>query len=167
VQPANPIGSVADRVLFPSMSRLQDDPARLALAVTLPLQVFAVVLVPRTAYKISGSLTRATDAVLGGAWRQWLYAAEVAFGCLIGSRWGITGVAVGASLAIVAYFLTMLAFSARIRRGLMGSTLRAYGKFLPVAAAVVLLACRRLFLQELALWTALRSRRRQADPLDA
>lgn len=172
VQPANLIGSVADRVLFPSMSRLQDDPARLARAylrasslvglltmpasvllfvlapevvalllgpgwssVVLPLQVFAVVLVPRTAYKISGSLTRATGAVLGGAWRQWLYAAEVAVGCLVGSRWGIVGVAVGASVAIVAHFVTMLFFSARIRPGLVRLTFRTYARSLPLAAA--------------------------------
>jgi O-antigen/teichoic acid export membrane protein len=234
VQPANLIGSVADRVLFPSMSRLQDDPARLARAylrasslvalltmpagvllfvlapevvglllgagwsaVVLPLQVFAVVLVPRTAYKISGSLTRATGAVLGGAWRQWLYAGEVALGCLVGSRWGIPGVAIGASVAIVAHFMTMLFFSARIRPGLVGLTLRAYGRSLPIAAAtaaaawpvagalrgetspvvvlactalaaalaagVVLLACRRLFREELDLAASLRSRHRPSE----
>ncbi|MEX5721376.1 oligosaccharide flippase family protein [Geodermatophilus maliterrae] len=172
VQPANLIGTVADKVLFPSLSRIQDDRDRLArayvlagslvalltlpvsvlllvlapevvaillgpgwTAVVLPLQVFAVVLLPRTAYKISGSLTRATGAVLGGAWRQWLYAAEVTLGCAVGSAWGITGVAVGASVAIVAHFVTMLVFSARISRGLVGRVLRSYARSLPVAAA--------------------------------
>jgi PST family polysaccharide transporter len=172
VQPANLIGTVADKVLFPSLSRIQDDSDRLArayvlagslvalltlpvsvllfvlapevvaillgpgwTAVVVPLQVFAVVLLPRTAYKISGSLTRATGAVLGGAWRQWLYAAEVTVGCAIGSVWGTTGVAVGASVAIVAHFVTMLVFSARISRGLVGRVLRSYARSLPVAAA--------------------------------
>ena len=172
VQPANLIGSVADKVLFPSLSRIQDDSDRLARAyvlagslvamvtlpasvllfvlapevvalllgpgwsaVTLPLQILALVLMPRTAYKISGSLTRATGAVLGGAWRQWLYAAEVTIGCAIGSHWGVGGVAVGASVAIVAHFATMLAFSARIGSGLAGRALRAYAKSLPLAAA--------------------------------
>jgi len=136
VQPANLIGTVSDKALFPAMSRIQDDTGRLARAyvsansliavitlpagalllvlapeivaillgdgwqdVALPLQIFALVLLPRTAYKISGSLTRATGAVLGGAWRQWLYATEVVVGCAIGSRWGIDGVAIGASVA--------------------------------------------------------------------
>ncbi|MDQ1513906.1 MAG: hypothetical protein QOC59_1748, partial [Microbacteriaceae bacterium] len=43
-------------------------------AVVLPLQVFALVLLPRTTYKISTSLTRATGAVYRAAWRTWLYA---------------------------------------------------------------------------------------------
>ncbi len=172
VQPANLIGSVADKVLFPSLSRIQDDRERLARAyvlagslvalvtmpasvllfvlapevvavllgpgwsaVVLPLQVFAVVLMPRTAYKISGSLTRATGAVLGGAWRQWLYAGEVVLGCAVGSHWGVVGVAVGASIAIVLHFATMLAFSARISDGLVGRVLRTYARSLPVALA--------------------------------
>jgi O-antigen/teichoic acid export membrane protein len=229
VQPANLIGSVADKVLFPSLSRIQDDRERLARAyvlanslvalvtlpgsvllfvlapdvvavllgpgwsaVVLPLQVFAVVLMPRTAYKISGSLTRATGAVLGGAWRQWLYAVEVVVGCVIGSHWGVVGVAVGASVAIVLHFATMLAFSARISRGLVGRVLRAYATSLPVAlgtaavaaplatqlrgtapaavtllvtaaagaaaAGLTVLACRRLFRDELSLVSAARSR---------
>ncbi|SDC49601.1 polysaccharide transporter, PST family [Geodermatophilus telluris] len=172
VQPANLIGTVADKVLFPALSRIQDDRDRLARAyvlagslvalltlpvsvlllvlapevvavllgpgwtsVVLPLQVFAVVLLPRTAYKISGSLTRATGAVLGGAWRQWLYAAEVTVGCAVGSAWGVPGVAVGASVAIVAHFATMLVFSARISPGLVGRVLRSYARSLPVAVA--------------------------------
>ncbi|MBB3083221.1 lipopolysaccharide biosynthesis protein [Geodermatophilus sabuli] len=229
VQPANLIGTVADKVLFPSLARIQDDRERLARAyvlacslvalltlpvsvllsvlapevvaillgpgwsaVVLPLQVFAVVLLPRTAYKISGSLTRATGAVLGGAWRQWLYAAEVAVGCAIGSTWGISGVAVGASVAIVLHFATMLTFSARISRGLAGRVLRSFAKSLPIAAATAaaawpvatalrhsapdlvvalgtaaagvlaaaaaLVACRRLFRDELAVWAVARSR---------
>ena len=67
-------------------------------AVVLPLQVFALVLLPRTTYKISTSLTRATGAVYRAAWRQWLYAAEVVVFCVIGARVaGVDGVAVGAA----------------------------------------------------------------------
>jgi PST family polysaccharide transporter len=177
VQPANLIGSVADKVLFPTMSRIQDDHVRLSRAyvtansliamltlpagvllfvlapevvaillgpgweaVVLPLQIFAVVLLPRTAYKISGSLTRATGAVVGGALRQWIYAGLVVVGCAVGSRWGINGVAVGASLAIVLHTAIMLKFSARIQRGLVARVLAAYAKSLPLAL-VVAAAC--------------------------
>jgi O-antigen/teichoic acid export membrane protein len=173
VQPAVLIGSVADKVLFPAMSRIQDDHRRLSRAyvtansllamltlpasvllfvlapeivaillgpgweaVAVPLRIFAVVLLPRTAYKISGSLTRATGAVLGGAVRQWIYAGEVALGCAIGSRWGINGVAVGASVAIVLHTVVMLKFSARLQRGLVTRVLGAYAKSLPLALAV-------------------------------
>lgn len=177
VQPANLIGTVSDKVLFPSLSRIQDDRERLARAyvlansliavvttpvsvllcvlapelvdillgpgwsaVALPLQIFAAVLLPRTAYKISGSLTRATGAVYAGAWRQWLYAGEVVLGCWIGSHWGVPGVAAGTSVAIVLHWMTMLVFSARIREGLVVSVLRGYAKSLPTAAATAAVA---------------------------
>jgi O-antigen/teichoic acid export membrane protein len=100
--------------------------------VVVPLQILALVLLPRASYKISGSLTRATGAVSGGAWRQWLYAGEVFVGCAIGTRWGINGVAVGASVAIVLHFLIMLRFSERVARGLMRSVLVMYAKHVPI-----------------------------------
>jgi len=107
-------------------------------AVALPLRVFALVLLPRTTYKISTSLTRATGAVYRAAWRQWLYAAEVVVFCSVGAHVaGVNGVAVGAAVAIVAHFFVMLHFSARVSAGLMGATLRMYGKHLPALLATV------------------------------
>lgn len=107
--------------------------------VVVPLQILAVVLVPRASYKISGSLTRATGAVVGAAWRQWVYAAEVLVACAVGAQWGVVGVAVGASVAIVLHFLVMLHFSARISRGLMRAVLLLYlRKHLPVGVVVLL-----------------------------
>lgn len=110
-------------------------------AVVLPLRVFALVLLPRTTYKISTSLTRATGAVYRSAWRTWLYAVEVVVFCSVGAQVaGVDGVAVGAAVAIVAHFLVMLQFSARVSAGLMGATLRMYGKHLPALAATILAA---------------------------
>jgi O-antigen/teichoic acid export membrane protein len=170
-------------------------------AVALPLQIFAVVLMPRTAYKLSGSLTRATGAVFGGAWRQWLYAGEVVLACWIGSRWGVVGVAAGTSVAIVLHWATMLVFSGRIGGRLVGRVLRAYAKSLPtavvtaavaiptaawlrettsdvltllgvsaaaaIAAALSLLACRRLFREEISILRSGRGRRRTVAPHQA
>lgn len=105
-------------------------------AVELPLRVFALVLLPRTTYKISTSLTRATGAVYRAAWRQWLYAAEVVVFCVVGARVaGVDGVAAGAAVAITAHFLVMLHFSARVSPGLAGATLRMYGKHVPAVVA--------------------------------
>jgi O-antigen/teichoic acid export membrane protein len=107
--------------------------------VVLPLQVFALVLLPRTTYKISTSLTRATGAVYRAAWRTWLYAAEVVVFCSVGAHIaGVDGVAVGAAVAIVAHFLVMLHFSARVSAGLMGATLAMYGKHVPALVATIL-----------------------------
>ncbi|HEV7623383.1 MAG TPA: lipopolysaccharide biosynthesis protein [Amnibacterium sp.] len=178
--PANLVGGVADKVLFPAMSRVQGDPPRMVrayvaacafvalatvpasvilfiaapeivgillgsrwTAVVAPLQIFALVLLPRTSYKISGSFTRARGAVLGGSTRQWLYAGEVIVGCLIGSRFGVVGVATGASVAITLHWLTMIAFSATVSRGLWAQLGLAYLRYIPLAlidVAVALLA---------------------------
>lgn len=108
-------------------------------AVVLPLQVFALVLLPRTSYKISTSLTRATGAVYRAAWRQWVYAAEVVVFCSVGAHYlGIDGVAIGASTAIVLHFLVMLRFSARVSAGLERHVLTMYLRHVPAAVAVVL-----------------------------
>lgn len=106
-------------------------------AVVVPLQVFAVVLLPRASYKISGSLTRAIGAVYRGAWRQWLYAVEVVVACSIGAQWGVNGVAIGASIAITLHFLVMLHLSTRVVDGLSAAVLRLYLKYLPVAGVAL------------------------------
>jgi O-antigen/teichoic acid export membrane protein len=107
-------------------------------AVIVPLQVFALVLVPRTAYKISTSLTRATGAVYRAAWRQWLYAAEVVAFSIAGAlTFGINGVAIGAATAVVLHFLVMLRFSARISPGLSRQILTRFLVHLPASAAVL------------------------------
>ncbi len=172
--PANLIGGVADRVLFPAMAAVQHDklrmtrayvtstafvalltiPASVVLfsgahdlvrvllgtrwdAVVAPLQVFALALLPRTSYKISGSFTRARGAVRGGAVRQWLYAVEVVVACSIGSRWGVVGVAIGALVAIVLHYLVMVQFSAQVAPGLWRVLGIAYLRYIPLALACI------------------------------
>jgi O-antigen/teichoic acid export membrane protein len=172
--PANLIGGVADKVLFPAMSSVQGNPERMARAyvsvcafvalatvpasvvlcfaapevvalllgskwteVVAPLQLFALVLLPRTSYKISGSFTKARGAVLGGSLRQWLYAGEVIAGCLIGSIWGVVGVAAGASVAITLHYLTMVHFSAQVSEGLWRRLGWTYLRYVPLAVLAV------------------------------
>lgn len=107
-------------------------------AVVPLVQLFALVLLPRTSYKISTSLTRATGAVYRAAWRQWLYAGYVVVLTVTGGLlWGLVGVAAGASLAIVIHFLVMLQFSARVSPGLMGAVLRMYLKHVPALVLTV------------------------------
>jgi PST family polysaccharide transporter len=49
----------------------------------------------------------------------------------------VNGVAVGAAVAILGHFLVMLHFSARVSAGLMGATLRMYGRHLPALVATI------------------------------
>lgn len=82
--------------------------------VILPFQVLATVLCFRTGYKISDSLARATGAVYRRAWRQCIYAVAVFTCAWLGHFWGLLGVAVGVSVAIVVNFLLMFHLSARL-----------------------------------------------------
>jgi O-antigen/teichoic acid export membrane protein len=80
-------------------------------AVVPPFQVLVLSLIFRTSYKMSDSLARASAATMNRAWRQWFYAASVIGGAFVGIHYGITGVAVGVSIAIVLNFLLMLQLS--------------------------------------------------------
>lgn len=144
MQPTNLFGTVVDSVLFPTMSKVQDDKLRLARvyerltavvalvtlplsivmivlaediiltvlgeqwsSVVLPFQILIAMLVFRTAYKLSDTLSRSLGTVYRSAWRQWVYASAVLAGAAIGQMWGVSGVAVGVGAAILLNFLLM------------------------------------------------------------
>ena len=75
--------------------------------ITVPFQIFAAAMLFRTSYKISDATVRATGAVYQRASRQIIYALLVVAGAWAGTRWGLVGVAVGVSGAIVVNFLLM------------------------------------------------------------
>jgi PST family polysaccharide transporter len=83
-------------------------------AATLPFQILALGTLFRTSYKISDSLTRAVGAVYARAWRQWVYAALVFGGAIVGQTWGIAGVATGVLFALIVNFLFMAHLSTRL-----------------------------------------------------
>jgi O-antigen/teichoic acid export membrane protein len=105
----------------------------------LPFQVLAATMLFRTSYKMSDSLARARGAVYRRAWRQWVYAAAVFAGALIGSRWGLGGVALGVGAAIVLNFLLMLDLALRIT-GLSWASVFGLHARLGLAAAAVFAA---------------------------
>lgn len=70
-----------------------------------PLRIMSVALVFRASYKICDSLIRAKGAVYRSAWRFLVYAAAVGVGAWLGKGWGISGVAVGISVAILVKYL--------------------------------------------------------------
>lgn len=75
--------------------------------VVLPLRILAIATLFRTAYRMSDSLIRATGAVYRRAWRQLAFAGAVCIGVWWGARWGVAGVAVGVSFALMANFVLM------------------------------------------------------------
>jgi O-antigen/teichoic acid export membrane protein len=98
-------------------------------SVVTPLRLLSVSLLARTSYKLSDTLSRALGLVYARAARQLVYAVLVVAGALVGQRWGVSGVAAGVAVAVIANFglmahlvldatgLTWPAFAAAHRRG--------------------------------------------------
>lgn len=100
-----------------------------------PLQVLGLGLVPRASCELSFSLTRAMGRVSVPAMLQWVYSALVVAGALIGSTWGINGVAVGTTTAIFIHHTAMLIYTNRCVPGLLPHMLRMYLRFIPLTLA--------------------------------
>jgi PST family polysaccharide transporter len=83
-------------------------------AMVLPLQVLCAAGFFRAVYHLAGALTHALGKVYRETGRQVVYALCVVAGGAIGSRWGILGVAVGVSLAIVQMYVAMAALVLRL-----------------------------------------------------
>ncbi len=71
----------------------------------LPLQILAASLVFRMGYKLNDPLTKGLGVVYRRAWRVAIYALAVVLCALAGSSWGLVGVAIGVSVAIIINFL--------------------------------------------------------------
>jgi O-antigen/teichoic acid export membrane protein/glycosyltransferase involved in cell wall biosynthesis len=71
----------------------------------LPLQVLAIAGYFRALYHLGGTTAHSLGQVYGDLWRQVMYAAFVIGGAAVGSRYGLMGVAVGVSLAILYMFV--------------------------------------------------------------
>jgi PST family polysaccharide transporter len=105
-------------------------------ATIVPFRVFAAFMLFRTSYKMGESLARAAGAVFQRALRQLLFAVSVIAGTWFGQGWGITGVAVGVSLAIAVHFFTMAQLSLRI-------TSTSWGELFRIHLPAVFIACAR------------------------
>jgi O-antigen/teichoic acid export membrane protein len=66
-----------------------------------PLQILCVAGYFRAVYHLGGIVVRSVGRVYGEMWLQVIYACAIIGGALVGSRYGISGVAVAVSLAIV------------------------------------------------------------------
>lgn len=98
------------------------------------LQVLCAAGLFRAVYHLAGAVTSACGRLGEETRRQFVYALLVAAGGIAGTRWGVTGVAVGISLAIVYMYVAMGSLALRI----VGGT---WGEFLAVQAPGVALGC--------------------------
>jgi PST family polysaccharide transporter len=181
--PLGYVGNAIFAVLFPALSEIRGDMARLTrgylaglelttmfaapvmigmvvaaphLVVGLygprwagaaaPLQILCAAGLFRAAYLPAGAVTHATGSVYAEMRRQVVYAILVLAGSIVGSRWGIAGVATGVAVAIVYKYAAVLQLTSRITgcgwRKLLGAQLP--GLLLGVEVGAAALAARWL-----------------------
>lgn len=88
----------------------------------LPLQILCAAGLFRTVYHLAGSVAQASGQVYAELRRQVGYMVIVIGGSLIGTRWGLAGVAVGVGVGISFMYLAMAQLSLRI----IGGSWRAF-----------------------------------------
>jgi PST family polysaccharide transporter len=106
------------------------------LDVIVPFQIFSLILMLRTSYKLGHSLSRALGAVYATAWRQWVYAAAVLAGAWLGHFSGLTGVAVGVAMAIAINYVLTLHLSLKLIGGSWGDVGVAHFRSLSIGSLV-------------------------------
>ena len=90
----------------------------------LPLQVLAAAGVPRGMLGLAGAVTQACNRVSSEVPLQIGFALAITVGAAMGSRYGLAGVAVAVSIAIVLMFIAQ----ARLALSITGGTWRAFGR---------------------------------------
>ena len=102
--------------------------------VVLPFRLFSISLLFRMSSKISDACTKAAGEVYVRAVLQYVYAAMVVVGAVIGQHWGVGGVAVAVSVAMGTNWLSM-AWLGRSVTGLSWARfVRAHGPAAMIAA---------------------------------
>lgn len=107
------------------------------MAVVVPLQLLAAVLVFRMGSKMSDSLAKAAGAVHRRAWRQCVYAIVVFLSAYIGHFWGLPGIAAGVGFAVVLNYLLMLHLSRCLTSVTWPQVAAVYGRHVVAAVLVV------------------------------
>ena len=90
----------------------------------VPLQLLAAAGVPRAMLGLAGAVTQACDRVASETPLQIGFALAIAIGTSLGSRYGLPGVAVAVSVAIVLLFVAQ----ARLALSITGDTWLAFGQ---------------------------------------
>lgn len=102
-------------------------------AVVLPFQIFTFSMLFRTSYKMGDALSRSSGAVYKRAYRQFIFSVLVLLGAWVGHYWGIVGVTLGVSSAIIINFFSMAQLSLQI-------TQMSWGEFFKIHVPAMFLA---------------------------
>lgn len=83
-------------------------------SVVLPTRILFATVTFRIGYKVAETLSFATASLMPALVRQVGYAAAIALGTFVGSRWGLVGVACGVGTALVLFYVSSLSAAARL-----------------------------------------------------
>ena len=103
----------------------------------VPLQILCLAGYFRALYHIGGVVAQSVGRVYADLWRQFIYAFLVIAGTLVGSRYGLAGVAVAVDVAI----LYMFAATSQLALGATGLSWRSYFRAQVSAAVTAVLTC--------------------------
>ena len=80
----------------------------------VPFKLLSIALLFRAAYTLPDSLARATGAVYRKAWRQGIQSVVTVCGAILGTRWGLDGVAAGVTITMGFHYVFMAGLSLRL-----------------------------------------------------
>lgn len=104
---------------------------------TIPIaQIMFATVLPRCAVKVSENFAVANGRARSTATRQGLYAVLMIGGTLIGTQWGVVGVALAASAAICGFYLVSMRYATRLGGVDILTSLRLHGKALGLAGMI-------------------------------
>lgn len=108
------------------------------IAAVLPFQILLFSLPFRTAYKLTSTLLRASGFVYTLALWQWIYAGSVITGAIAGTPFGINGVGIGVSAAIILNFWLGLGFASIARKVPVVLVLRTVLRHLAISILILI-----------------------------
>jgi O-antigen/teichoic acid export membrane protein len=104
--------------------------------VTAPLQILAAGMFFRVGYKMSVVVVKATGAVRPFALRQIPYPLMVVSFAWIGTRWGLSGVALGVVIALAVHYALLTTLGLRVAGLTVGDYIRAHRSALVLTTVV-------------------------------
>jgi PST family polysaccharide transporter len=106
-------------------------------AAVLPFQILSLGVYFRSAYGLSASIVFATGHVFSLSACQGIYGLLIVVGALLGTAWGIAGVAIATVVALLAFYLLLYLLAARVSGASMRSFLVAHARPAIVFAIVL------------------------------
>jgi O-antigen/teichoic acid export membrane protein len=106
--------------------------------VAAPFKILVGALYFRLSYRVTESVAFSKDALAGTALRQTIYGIAVIVGSIVGSRWGVTGIATGVTIALGIFFVLSATFANQLSQTSLKQFARAHASAVFITLVVVI-----------------------------